>query len=68
MKKIPDQISDIKEKLPDLTPTPPGLRAQASCHDLKDRLDWGEPGLTIIDARDFETFGKSHITGAVPMP
>lgn len=68
MKTIPDQIADIKEKLPDLTPTPPGLKAQASSHDLKDRLDWGEPGLTIIDVRDFESFTKSHITGALPMP
>jgi rhodanese-related sulfurtransferase len=68
MKTIPDQISDIKEKLPDLTPTPPGIKAQASSHDLKDRLDWGEPGLTIIDVRDRESFDKSHITGALPMP
>ena len=68
MKTIPDQISDIKEKLPDLTPTPPGLKAQASSHDLKARLDWGEPGLTIIDARDFESFNQSRITGAAPMP
>lgn len=68
MKTIPDQISDIKEKLPDLTSTPPGLKAQASSHDLKARLDWGEPGLTIIDARDLESFAKSHIKGAVMMP
>jgi rhodanese-related sulfurtransferase len=68
MKNIPDQISDIKEKLPDITPTPPGLKAQASSHDLKARLEWGEPGLTIIDARDFDSFAKSHITGAVMMP
>lgn len=68
MKTIPDQISDIKEKLPDLTPTPPGLKAQASSHDLKSRLDWGEPGLTILDVRDRESFDKSHITGAMPMP
>lgn len=68
MKTIPDQISDIKEKLPDFTPTPPGLKAQASSHDLKARLDWGEPGLTIIDARPFESSNKSRITGAQPMP
>jgi rhodanese-related sulfurtransferase len=68
MKTIPDQIADIKEKLPDITPTPPGLKAQASSHDLKARLDWGEPGLTIVDVRDRESFDKSHITGALPMP
>ncbi|NJK67558.1 MAG: rhodanese-like domain-containing protein [Microcoleus sp. CSU_2_2] len=68
MKTIPDQIADIKEKLPDFTPTPPGLKAQASSHDLKDRLDWGEPGLTIVDVRDRESFDKSRIIGALPMP
>ncbi|MGL5065051.1 MAG: rhodanese-like domain-containing protein [Microcoleus sp.] len=68
MKTIPDRISDIKDKLPDLTPTPPGLKAQASSHDLKSRLDWGEPALTIIDVRDRESFNNSHIMGALPMP
>lgn len=68
MKTIPDQIGEIKDKLPDLTPTPPGLKAQASSHDLKSRLDWGEPGLTIVDVRDRESFNNSHITGALPMP
>lgn len=68
MKTIPDQISNIKEQLPDITPTPPGLKAQSSSHDLKSRLDWGEPALTIVDTRDRETFNKSHITGAMPWP
>ncbi|HLO49985.1 MAG TPA: rhodanese-like domain-containing protein [Kamptonema sp.] len=68
MKPISDQISEAKDKLPNITPTPPGLKAQASSQDLKARLDWGEPGLTIIDARDRESFNKSHITGALPMP
>jgi rhodanese-related sulfurtransferase len=68
MKTIPDQIGEIKDKLPDFTPTPPGLKAQASSHDLKSRLDWGEPALTIVDVRDRESFNNSHITGALPMP
>ena len=68
MKPVDEKIAEAKEKLPNITPTPPGLKAQASSHDLKSRLDWGEPGLTIIDARDRESFSKSHITGAVPMP
>jgi len=68
MKPISDKIAETKDKLPNITPTPPGLKAQASSHDLKSRLDWGEPGLTIIDARDRESFNKSHITGALPMP
>ncbi|MDB9511023.1 rhodanese-like domain-containing protein [Kamptonema animale CS-326] len=68
MKTIPDQITESKDKLPNITPTPSRLKAQSSSHDLKSRLDWGEPGLTIIDVRDRESFNKSHITGALPMP
>jgi rhodanese-related sulfurtransferase len=37
-------------------------------YDLKARLDWGEPALTIIDVRDRCEFNSSHILGAVPMP
>ncbi len=36
--------------------------------ELKKRLDWGEPALTIIDIRSRKTFGKSHITGAASIP
>lgn len=61
-------IQAAKEKLPDVTPTPPGLKAESSAQDLKDRLDGGEPGLTIIDVRDRETYNDGHIMGAIPMP
>ncbi|MEA5464776.1 rhodanese-like domain-containing protein [Leptothoe sp. PORK10 BA2] len=36
--------------------------------DLKDRLDWGEPALTIIDVRDRDLFNESRISGAISMP
>ncbi len=43
-------------------------QAQSRVYDLKARLDWGEPALTIIDVRDRSEFNISHIMGAVPMP
>ncbi|HEY9300589.1 MAG TPA: rhodanese-like domain-containing protein, partial [Phormidium sp.] len=55
-------------RLLDLIPSPTPLRAQSLVYDLKARLDWGEPALTIIDVRDRNQFNTSHILGAVPMP
>ena len=66
--KISDTFKDAKDKLPEVTPTPPGLKAQTSANDLKTRLEWGEPALTIIDVRDRNTFNDGHIMGAMPMP
>lgn len=37
-------------------------------YDLKARLDWGKPALTIVDVRDRQEFYFSHISGAVSMP
>ncbi len=51
-----------------IIPTPPPLRAQSRVYDLKARLDWGDPALTIIDVRDRSEVEFSHILGAVPMP
>jgi rhodanese-related sulfurtransferase len=68
MKRIQDIIADIKTALPNITPKPTGLKAQSDVHDLKSRLEWGEPGLTIMDVRDREAFNDGHITGAIPMP
>jgi rhodanese-related sulfurtransferase len=68
MKSIPDMIEDAKNALPNITPTPAGLKAQSSAHDLKSRLEWGEPALTILDVRDREAFNKNHIMGAMFIP
>jgi rhodanese-related sulfurtransferase len=51
-----------------ILPTPPPLQAQSRVCDLKARLDWGEPALTIIDVRDRIQFNSHHIMGAVCMP
>jgi rhodanese-related sulfurtransferase len=47
---------------------PKAIQDQSSVSALKDRLDWGEPALTIIDVRDRNTFNASHIMGAIAMP
>jgi rhodanese-related sulfurtransferase len=49
-------------------PTPPPLKAKSLVYDLKARLDWGEPALTIIDVRDRHEFNETHILGAVSLP
>lgn len=68
MDNLQDRIVDAKDKLPDVTPTPPGFKNQSSAKDLKSRLEWGEPALTIIDVRDRDAFNRGHITGAMAMP
>jgi rhodanese-related sulfurtransferase len=49
-------------------PTPPSLMARSRVYDLKTRLDWGEPALTIVDVRSHDEFIQGHILGAVNMP
>lgn len=44
------------------------MRDESRVYDLKARLDWGEPALTIIDVRDRTAFNLSHISGAVSLP
>lgn len=51
-----------------MVPTPPGLQKKSRVYDLKARLDWGEPALTIIDVRDRPQFNMAHIMGAVSIP
>lgn len=51
-----------------LIPIPAPLKARSRVYDLKARLDWGEPALTIIDVRDRGEFRQRHITGAICMP
>lgn len=51
-----------------VTPVPTDFDAVSSPSDLKARLDWGEPALSILDVRDRLEFNKERITGAMPMP
>ncbi|MCY7321825.1 MAG: rhodanese-like domain-containing protein [Phormidesmis sp. CAN_BIN36] len=65
---LDDLIKDAKEALPNITPTPPDLKTASSVYDLKSRLEWGEPALTILDVRPREVFNDSHIMGAMDFP
>lgn len=47
---------------------PPSIKEKSTAEDLRKRLDWGEPALTIIDVRDREDFNREHILGAVAFP
>ncbi|NEZ58879.1 rhodanese-like domain-containing protein [Leptolyngbyaceae cyanobacterium CCMR0082] len=49
-------------------PTPQPLKPISTVFDLKDRLDWGEPALTIIDVRSRRLFNEKRILGAISMP
>ncbi|MGK7938586.1 MAG: rhodanese-like domain-containing protein [Crocosphaera sp.] len=51
-----------------MIPIPAPLQSKSNVSDLKKRLDWGEPALTIIDIRSREAFNISHITGATSIP
>jgi len=51
-----------------MIPIPEALKSKSSVHDLKRRLDWGEPALTIIDVRSRDSFNACRITGAVSIP
>lgn len=51
-----------------IIPLPPPLQARSLVYDLKARLDWGKPALTILDVRDRVLFNASHIVGALSMP
>jgi rhodanese-related sulfurtransferase len=64
MATLQNAVTTANNKMPDVTPTPPGFHSQASAHELKSRLDWGEPGLTIVDSRDRDRFNQCRILGA----
>lgn len=68
MADFEDTITTAKGKMPNITPKPPGFRAQSNAYELKSRLQWGEPGLTIVDVREHDAFNQCHILGAITMP
>lgn len=68
MADISENISNLKEQLPEITPTPPDFHREATPHELKSRLNWGEPALTILDLRDYESYRRCRIMGAMQVP
>ncbi|MGD1940482.1 MAG: rhodanese-like domain-containing protein [Leptolyngbyaceae cyanobacterium] len=49
-------------------PKPAPMQETARVYDLKARLDWGEPALTIVDIRDRDLFNERHVMGAISLP
>ncbi|MCY7391915.1 MAG: rhodanese-like domain-containing protein [Leptolyngbyaceae cyanobacterium CAN_BIN12] len=47
---------------------PEAIQDKSPVDALKNRLDWGEPALTIVDIRDRSAFHTRHIMGAISMP
>ena len=68
MSEVEKAILNAKDKLPNVTPTPPSQQTpQSSAQALKQRLEWGEVAFTILDVRERTTFNQSHILGAMAM-
>jgi rhodanese-related sulfurtransferase len=66
---LAEQVEAVKSRMTAPLPTPPQMSSkQASASELLARLKWGEPALTIIDARSREAFNNERITGAVLIP
>ncbi len=55
-------------KLFQFIPIPEAIQNRSRVDALKNRLDWGEPALTIVDVRDRTAFNANHIMGAISMP
>jgi rhodanese-related sulfurtransferase len=69
MSEVEDAILKAKDKLPNVTPTPPSQQTpQSSAQALKQRLEWGEPAFTVLDVRERTAFNQSRILGAMTMP
>ena len=68
MSGIIDAVGATQEVAAEMTPAPATFEHVSSASDLKARLDWGEPALTIIDVRDRESFNDERIMGAISLP
>lgn len=64
--QVSNQVQSAKSAVTEPLPTPPEMSgSQATAEELLNRLNWGEPALTIIDARSREAFNAERITGAM---
>lgn len=68
--KVLDAVDTAQENINKVTPATPKTEYDtiATPSDVKSRLDWGEPALTIIDVRDRQAFNDERIMGAVSLP
>jgi hypothetical protein len=68
MADLHDIVEGVQDALGNLTPTPVIITEESTAYDLKTRLEWGEPALSIVDIRKHEAFDRGRITGAMSMP
>ncbi|MDB9315327.1 rhodanese-like domain-containing protein [Spirulina sp. CS-785/01] len=68
MTNLQDKTTETQSAIPSPFPKPPELKEKSSASDLKTRLDWGEPALTILDVRDRNDSLAERILGAVAAP
>jgi rhodanese-related sulfurtransferase len=68
MSNVEENIIKIKDKVTGFIPSPGQQMPVSTAQALKERLQWGEPALTIIDVRDRDVFNQEHITGAESFP
>jgi rhodanese-related sulfurtransferase len=68
MANLHDMVEGVQNALGNLTPTPVVIQEESTAYDLKTRLEWGEPVLSIVDIRKHEAFNRERITGAMSMP
>lgn len=61
-------VSNVKSSIPNPAPEAKDFKTQSTAFDVKSRLLWGEPGLTILDVRDRESFNDLRIMGAIAAP
>lgn len=61
-------VKKVQNAVGQVTPVPTDFDAVSSPSELKARLEWGEPALSILDVRDRTAFNEERITGAMPMP
>lgn len=66
--KVLDAVDSAQDAIGNATPVTTKFDVVSTPSELKSRLDWGEPALTILDVRDRDEYNFERITGAIPMP
>lgn len=63
-----DAVKGVQQTIAKATPAPTEFKEETTPSEIKDRLDWGEPALTIMDVRDRDAFNQERIMGAIFIP
>lgn len=66
--QVLNAVSKAQDVIGKATPVPTDFDSVSSPSDLKNRLEWGEPALSILDVRDRDAFNQERIMGAIAMP